>query len=250
MKKIIYCLVKIFNKIDEVHADSFLNSGEMYCRALKKFKEIEDNETRGDRYEGLTHWIQPKDAIITLKLEKSIEGVPNEIIIKENDLAAPTVIQSTEYDFHNVYCMYAIAIDDFKFEYSTEEERLALQKEINNKLSKQIEIDNKVSSELGNVAIVITNVKEFIGRVKEYSDENVHHGFVEYFEEKSQTALFAGMNAIFKKRSIYAYQNEYRFVFVPKENLDCRIFSIGNLEDIAYKTTIDELQNSINVTIQ
>ncbi len=250
MKKIIYCLVKIFKDNDKVYADSFLKNGEMYCQALKKIKEIEDNETRGDRYEGLIQWIQPKDIIMTLKLEKSIEGIPDEIIIKENDLAAPVAMQTTEYDPYNVYCMYAIAIDDFKFEYSTEEERLALQKEINGQLSRQIEIDQKVSSELGNVAIVITNVKEFIGRVKEYFGEDVHHGFVEYFEEKSQTVLFTGMNAIFKKRSIYSYQNEYRFAFVPKENLDYKIFSIGNLEDIAYKTTIDELRNSAKVTVQ
>jgi len=250
MKKIIYCLVKIFKDCDEVYADKFLNDGELYCQALKNFKAIEDNEVRGDRYEGLIHWIQPKDCIISIKLLENIVNIPSEITIREADLAAPTALQTTEYDYHKIYCMYAIAIDEFRFEYSTEEERLSLQKEINDLISKQIKIDEKISSELGNIAIVITNVGKFIDRVKEHYDKDLHHGLVGYFDDEATSAQFQGIESIFRKRKFYTYQNEYRFAFIATDQLDSKTFHIGNLKDIAYKTTVGELKNSMSVSVK
>ncbi|NOV28783.1 hypothetical protein [Methylomonas sp. ZR1] len=246
MKKIIYCLVKVFKDSDEAYADAFLNNGEMYCQALRNFKAIEGNEVRGDRYEGLILFLQPKDCIISLKLPQNIEGLPDdEITITEADLAAPTAVQTTEYDYYKIYCMYAIAIDDFRFEYSTEEERVSLQKEINYRISEQIKIEEKISSELGNIAIVITNVRKFIDRVKEHCDKEMHHGLVGYFNDEATSTKFQGVESIFRKRKLYAYQNEYRFAFFATDELNSETFHVGDLKDIAYKTTVDELKKSI-----
>ena len=77
---------QVFKDCDEAYADKLLNNGELYCQALKNFKSIEDNEVRGDRYEGLIHWIQPKDCIISIKLPKNIANLPSEITITEADL--------------------------------------------------------------------------------------------------------------------------------------------------------------------
>jgi hypothetical protein len=250
MKKIIYCLVKIFKDCDSEYADNLLNSGELYCQALKNFKVIEDNEVRGDKYEGLTHWIQPKDCVISLKLPENIADLPTEITITEADLTAPTAIQTTEYEYHKIYCMYAIAIDEFSFKYSTEEEKISLQKEINDLISKQIEFDEKISSELGNIAIVITNVEKFIDRVKQHCDNDLHHGLVGYFNDEAVSMQFQGIESIFRKRKFYSYQSEYRFAFPSKDQLNSKTFHIGDLKDIAYKTTVNELMKSISIVIK
>jgi hypothetical protein len=248
MKKIIYLLVKIFKEADRVYADAFLKKGEMYCQTLKEFKKIEDNDTRGDEFEGVLFWIQPKDAIITLRFDRKIAGLPEEFVIKESALAAPTVIQTNEYDLHHIYCMYGVAIDEFTFTCSTEEEKLALQKDINNCLMKQIEIDKKVL-ELGPTAVVVTNVAEFINRVETRFGGKIHRGFIEYFDMHNQTKRFYGLNAIFKKRSQFAYQNEYRFAFETDGKVGAIKFKIGSLEDIAFKTTIDELRKSMKINV-
>ncbi|ANE54673.1 hypothetical protein [Methylomonas sp. DH-1] len=250
MKKIIYCLVKIFKDCDNEYADNLLNSGELYCQALKNFKVIEDGEVRGDKYEGLIHWIQPRDCVISLELPENIVDIPREITITEADLTAPAAIQTTEYEYHKIYCMYAIAIDEFSFKYSTEEERISLQKEINDLISKQIEFDEKISSELGNIAIVITNVKKFIDRVKQHCGNDVHHGLVGYFNDEAVSVQFQGIESIFRKRKLYSYQNEYRFAFSSRDQLNSKIFHIGDLKDIAYKTTVSELKELISISVK
>ena len=143
--------------------------------------------------------------------------------------------------------MYAIAIDEFRFEYSIEEERVSLHKEINCLISDQIKIDDKISSELGNIAIVITNVEKFIDRVKKHCDKEVRHGLVGYFDDEATGAQFQGVESIFRKKKFYIYQKEYRFAFSTTDKLDSKIFHIGDLKDIAYKTTVGELKNSISV---
>lgn len=251
IKKIIYCLIKIFKDCDDTYANNFLNHGELYCQALKNFKAIEDNEVRGDKYEGLIYWVQPKDCVISIKFPENIPtNFPKEITITETDLAAPIAIQTNEYEYFKIYCMYAIAIDEFKFEYSTEEERIFLQKEINGLISKQIKFDEKISSELGNIAIVITDVEKFINRVKKHCDNNLHHGLVGYFDDEATSAQFQEIESIFRKRKLYSYQNEYRFAFFATDQLDSKTLHIGNLKDIAYKTTISELKNSMSISIK
>jgi len=232
-----------------VHADSLLKKGELYCQALKRFKAIEDSNVRGDCFEGLSHWFQPKDITITIKPERSIPGVPQEIVIYEKDLAAPITVQTREFDYFLVYCMYAVAIDDFHFEYSSEEERVALAKTITNSLMEQVRIDGRVRYELGNVAIVITNVKEFLSRVQRCIGSSVRHGFVQYFDENTQTAEFTGLNTIFAKRSLYRYQQEYRFAIPQTNSAETMLYCIGPLDDIARKTTVGELAKAIAITV-
>lgn len=245
MQKRIYCLVKIFEEKDSAYADAFLRKGEMHCKSLKKIKKIEDGEIRGDRHEVSSHWIQPEGVVFTLRLDEKIEGIPDEIVCTEKDFAGPIIIQNTDFDSHYIYCMCSIAINEFKYEYSTEEERVLLAKEINEKLKMQVEIDQKIT-DLGSIAVVITKVDDFFKRIKSQSPRLLCRDFVDYFDE-NKTHEFDGLKAVFNKRGQYSYQREYRFVFEPDTKQEDAIkFEIGSIEDIAFKTTVAELRNAVH----
>lgn len=244
MRKRIYFLVKIFKEEDAAYADAFLRKGEIFCQTIKEFKKIKDDDKRGDLFEGISHWIQPEGVVFTLTLDKKIEGVPDKVVCTEKDFAGPIIIQNTDFDSHYIYCMYSIAINDFKYEYSTEEERVLLEKEINRQLMRQVEIAEAVA-DLGAVVVVIKNVEDFIDRVKSASSRRMCGGFVKYFDE-SKTHEFEGVKTIFSKRSQYSYQREYRFVFEPDAKQEAAIkFEIGSIEDIAFKITVAELRNAV-----
>lgn len=248
MQKRIYCLVKIFKEEDSAYADAFLRKGEMHCKSLEEIKKIEDGDIRGDRHEVPSHWIQPEGVVFTLSLDKKIEGIPEEVVCTDKDFAGPIIIQNTDFDSHYIYCMYAVSINEFEYKYSTEEERVLLEKEINEKLMKEVEIDERIAG-LGVVVVVIHNVKDFIDRVKTASSRRMCRGFVEYFDE-SKTHEFEGVKAIFSKRSQYSYQREYRFVFEPDAKHETAIkFEIGSIEDIAFKTTLAELRNAFYISV-
>jgi hypothetical protein len=98
--------------------------------------------------------------------------------------------------------------------------------------------------------IVITNVEKFIDRVKQHCDNDLHHGLVGYFNDEAVSMQFQGIESIFRKRKFYSYQSEYRFAFPSKDQLNSKTFHIGDLKDIAYKTTVNELMKSISIVIK
>jgi hypothetical protein len=126
MSKKIYCLIKTYKREDEKYAKAFVDAGEMYCQTLKKFKETDDGNARGDEFEGTSHWFQAKDTTMSFTVRNENDEVLNAINIGESDLAGPTVFQPVIFDGFNLFCMYAIAIEDFEERYSTEDEKKLL----------------------------------------------------------------------------------------------------------------------------
>jgi hypothetical protein len=145
--------------------------------------------------------------------------------------------------------MYAIAIDDFKLDYSTRDEQIQLKKQLTESLSAQIKIDKKLSS-MGNIAIVITNVEKFIDQLKRRCPRLIGRGHIDYFDENRSITPFQDIRSIFRKRKKYEYQKEYRFVFHPVDRSDSEIFYIGDLKEIAFKSTLHELEKSISILIK
>jgi len=208
MSKKIYCLIKTYTC--EEHAKAFIDAGEMYCRTLKKFKEIED-ENRGDEFEGTSHWFQAKEVKISLTVMNKSDEVLNTINLGESDLAAPTVFQPTIFDSFNLFCMYAIVIEDFAESYSTNDEKQFLKGKINRSISEQIQIDSRYQ-DFGDHAVVIWNVEKFIERVKSHARNNnmkICHGLVEYFDPETFTGSFKCVEAIFRKRKKYSLHSAH-----------------------------------------
>jgi hypothetical protein len=234
MSKKIYCLIKIYD-IEE-HAKAFINAGEMYCKTLKKFKEIEDGTNRGDRFEGASHWFQAKDIKMSLSISKNDE-VLYSIDNVESDMAGPTVLQPTAFDDFNIFCMYAIIIEDFEERYSTEAEKKLLKERINKSIAKQIQIDSRCQY-FGDHAVVIFQVERFIKTIISYAKNNnmkICHGLVEYFDDESFTGTLKGIDAIFRKRKSYEFQNEFRFAInTNNKTQQPLIIKVGALNEFAF----------------
>ncbi|HEX8964354.1 MAG TPA: hypothetical protein VF801_15225 [Rhodocyclaceae bacterium] len=247
-KRRIYLLIKIFDK--EEHADAFLHQGEMFCRTIGEFRRTFDDESRGDKYEGVTDWHQPGQVKLTISY-KDGEGIDHSINIDEKDLAGPVVIQRSGFDSLNVFCMYAIKIDDCEETYETEEERLNAVERINDSLKRQSHIDEKLSA-LGDFAVIVYRISEFIDKVKEAAANigaECVDNLVEYYDPETFNGSFDDLEAVFRKRDGYAHQNEYRFAFLLPEPEGTKTIRIGSLIDMAIKLPTKEINSRVQIRL-
>lgn len=100
----------------------------------------------------------------------------------------------------------------------------------------------------GKVAIYITNLLEFIHRVKTAATESgldVLHGMVSYVNKETHD----GPMGPFRKFSKHSHQNEFRFVFTGGNGSTCRL-SVGDLRDITIlgpSTEISQRWNALQL---
>lgn len=246
MNSKIVLLIKIFDK--EEYADAFINSGEMYCRTLESFKDLEGDVERGDIYEGATDWHQPDQVSLTISF-KDKNGIEKSFPIK--DLAGPLIIQSNSFNNLNLYCMYAVKVPEFEESYETEIQRLKAVTKINKLLKDCSTVGNEVLS-LGQYAVVIYKVQDFIDKVKanaKSGDVECLSASIKYFDSEKFHGSFKGLEAVFRKRDIYKHQNEYRFVFGshgPKVN---RTLYVGSLNSMAFKITTADLLEKLELRL-
>jgi hypothetical protein len=243
----IILLIKIFDQ--EQHADDFINQGAMYCRSLGEFKRYEDDEERGDIYEGVTHWHQPNQIKLVLT-HKNDKGIERSFPI--NDLAGPLIVQNSNFDYLNLFCMYAVKIPDFEENYETEAERIKAVKKINAMLRKNTKLHKKALT-LGNYAVVVTRPQDFIDQVHKTAKESGYRswsGSIKYFEPDSFNGSFEGLQGVFQKRDIYQHHNEYRFAFDCKGPEQTRIINIGSLKDQAFKIPTNKINGIVKVTLK
>jgi hypothetical protein len=194
----IYLMIKIFD--NEEHADAFISKGEMYCRTLGKFKEIEGDEHRGDKYEGVTDWHQADQIKLTISYRNE-NGVEKTIPIE--DLAGPVIMQNTAYDRLNLFCMYAIKIEEFEEDYATEAERKVVIERINKSIAEQTKVNEK-SFEMGGFAVMVYKVEDFIEKIMRYVFDNGHElskGLIKYYDPETFHGSFEGIKSVFRKGS-------------------------------------------------
>ena len=201
----IFTFLKFGRKQD---LQEFRNEGLLYMRPLAEFAELEESETgRGDRFEGTTNLIQPGKLIF----DTGPLGL-GQIIAQPSDLAGPVRIILNRTKSCDVYCMVAPPMRG-------DEEMVEL-----------------VSSEVikfGEAFVMVTNVTEFIRRVvlatydKKNAVSGLEYGLVDYYNSDEDS----GEVGRFRKRSKYAYQNEFRIVVKPGSREPRRLL-IGSLLDI------------------
>lgn len=230
MQKYIYYMVKIFDKSE--FAESFLD-GNLHCKKLSFFRNFDDETegNRGDKHEGIVNWHKAEDVIIEINGMK-IENVIGNVGIKLNS-----------HDNINIFCIYA--------SYSNEE--IVITKETIPKLLEELKISNSCFG-LGNEAVLITDVKEFVNRVCNASKDqkiDLKANLIEYYDPDVFSGKFDEDEAIFNKRIEYSHQKEYRFAFYPREiTNDAMDLKIGSIRDIAFKIDPNEINSTMKIEIE
>lgn len=210
MTQKIVLLVKVFDK--EEYADAFIQTGEMFCKTIGQFKRIEDDVARGDQFEAPSDWHQPDRISLTFSF-KTTDGEEKSFPIE--GLAGPLVMQRMAHDRLNAFCMYAVTVPDFEESYETEEERLLVVEKINSMLKVHARLGKEILS-LGEHAVLIIKVTDFIDKVSKAAKSEGYssrRGLVDYFDPDTFHGSFGEVESVFKKRNIYSYQKEFRFVF-------------------------------------
>ncbi len=241
----IYLLIKVFDK--EEHADAFIQKGEMYCNTLGYFKKHED-ELRGDAYEGITDWHQPDQITLTISY-KDNDGVEQTHLV--TGLASPVTMGHNGFDGLNLYCMYAVKVSEFEESYETEYERVLVVENINAMLKERTDLIEKALS-LGEFSVVIYQVEEFINRVKQTAKSlslECLNGTIQYYDPDTFSGSFEELEAVFRKRNIYADQNEYRFAFGSHEPEGVKTINVGSLDGIAVKIRTNEINEKVQIKL-
>ncbi|APA69892.1 hypothetical protein [Janthinobacterium sp. 1_2014MBL_MicDiv] len=234
----IFCFVKFFET--EEWADDFMQ-GNLYCNTLQYFRDREQTEDfRGDPFEGTVSLIQPGQAII--KFSFNSETI-NDLTIDPKDLVGPVIIHSTDTLEHNVFCLYAIYIDDDFEEFSDDE---LSDEELENRI---ISVSEKLKLHedcfgMGQHVVLIYAVEPFIEALKKYEKEKdmrLRRALVKYYDEMTYHGDFKEAEAIFHKPHKYSHQKEYRLAFRSPDKAAFTI-SIGSMEAYAKKMTADDIR--------
>lgn len=204
-KTILYTLLKFGN---EEHLIELLKNGKLYLSSIQDIrkeekKQNEEKNFRNDPVEGANKYrsIGPGTALATLPNGDSFPLSFQNLMYYEK----------SEFVLGNICSFYGIATNSFS----------------DNEL---IPIDEQMNA-FGSHFIFIKNFTEFIHRVDKALEKleiSWYYGFVEYFDENQ----YVGEMHLFKKRSRYSFQNEFR-IYLETDNTTPLKLSIGNLEDIA-----------------
>lgn len=197
-----FCIKSLIKFGNKEHLSRLLRNGEIYMKNIDFYRKYElsnPNHLRGDLYECYNKISQH-----------------NTIRFYDSDFEFRDITIYENYNTYTgyLYCMYAIY------------------KDCENK-----NIDARML-DFGEYAIIISNPKEFIYRIKQYCKNNnlfPNCGPVSYFDENSQEKILHP----FLKRDVYSYQSEARIYIHCSNPQDYFLFNIGNIEDIASLVRIE-----------
>lgn len=184
----------------EENINDLYRNGTIYMNAIQRFREIEDGELRGDKYEGVSsiknypagHFEIPsigfKGQYIALYLRESYKQV-----------------------LGNVYSLYCISSHGWK-------------------MPEDFKIEPKIR-QFGSHCLMIKDNPTFLARVESKLNElgfSFTHGFVNYYNKDKVNRTIS----LFEKPSEFEYQKEFR-IYVDRKSVLPLIFTIGSLEAIA-----------------
>lgn len=190
--------VALVKLLPEKFVEDFLN-GNLYLNTCAYFSQLDQSDVvRSDPHDGAMHAKQVLEFAIQDSAGNWIPicGVQN-----------PITFRSDKTSNLNILCFYTLTDrpeDGF----------------------------DQRNLDFGNVAIFISNLPEFIQRVRRsaaVSNWTVAHGPVEYIERKTHDGPMGPL----RKFQDYSYQREFRFVFITNKRAPARL-EVGNLRDITY----------------
>ncbi len=222
-------LVKVFG--ESRFADEFI-LGNLYANRLSHFKRIEDEDVRGDKYEGAI--LRDINHLIVMPRHRTTGRILDTIHIPERNLQGPMVIRTSNVERFHVFCMSSAYVPDEDTETLSQ--------------TRPDEIDYILTGpkgirEFGRHAVVITRPKAFIRRVEtaaKLRGIDLQSGLVNYYDEQRGTpAEPHDKNIIFNKRDKYARQQEFRFAFDTGDaGVEPLILNVGDLGKMAHRADV------------
>lgn len=194
--------------------------GNLFCQQIKQFQFLEkiqmkhdDLAKRGDKFEG---------AYEVFSHEK-VKLFINDI---ELDIAAPLRVNIEALSSCPIFCMYAIKTVDVESFLNNEKEYL---------ISGDVE-------HFGDTAVFVTDLNEFINRVKSASKQrgfNLKYGLVEYIDVNETSGKWGP----FKKPKEFDFQSEFRLMLDKPVEEPAYILEIGDISDITVSIPIKNIRN-------
>jgi len=203
MKINLFGLIKFGQK---AHVEELYRKGVIYMNHLSEFLKIDDNILRGDKCESLSEIKEIINIEISYQGKKVGYAKNGKLSLWNNELSG------------NIYSMYTLFTID-----KLEEIRI-----------------NKKCKEFGDAFVIITNVEEFLSRVKNEANEqglDIIYGTVDYVN----TNEYVGNWSVFKKPMEYSYQNEFRF-FIKQNSSGSLCLTLGSIEDISLMLNSEDLE--------
>jgi hypothetical protein len=200
--------IKLFLKLgsEENILDLFEN-GTIYINTIEYFRKVEDEELRGDKYEGISRIINSFPGSF------KIPGIDREFnYIKMHLREAHKVV------IGNIYSLYAISSKGFP-----------------NPLD--FEFDKR-NLRFGTHGVMIKNLSLFFNKIEdELKKKNLkfNHGFVEYYNKEEVNREIS----LFEKPLEFEYQKEFRF-YVENNKVKPIKIQIGNMKDYADMFKIED----------
>lgn len=194
--------IKMFLKLGSLeNITDLYENGTIYVNTIEFFTKIEDNELRGDNYEGASEIINSLPGIFR------IPGI-------DRDFKYEKVHLKKSYDqvVGNIYSLYCISSKGFL-----------------NPLDFRI---NEKNLRFGTHCLMIKDNQYFFDKIQSELKKNgfdFRHGFVNYYDKDriSNKKL-----TLFDKPHEFEYQKEFRF-YVHNDKLDPIKIQIGSLKDYA-----------------
>lgn len=194
--------IKMFLKLGSLeNITDLYENGTIYINTIEFFKKIEDNDLRGDNYEGAS---------------EIINSLPGTFRIPEidRDIKYEKIHLKKSFDqiLGNIYSLYCISSKGFP-----------------NPLD--FKIDEK-NLRFGTHCLMIKNSQYFFDKIKSELKNNgfyFRHGFVNYYDKDK---INNKELTLFDKPKEFEYQKEFRF-YVHNNNLEPIKIQIGSLKDYA-----------------
>lgn len=175
-------------------------NGTIYMNTIEYFRKVEDEELRGDKYEGVSRVIN------SLPGTFKIPGIEREFNYIKVHLR-----ESYKEVLGNIYSLYAISSKGYS-----------------NPLD--FEFDKR-NLRFGTHGILIKNLPLFFSKIESELKRNnlkFNHGFVDYYDKEEVCKEIS----LFEKPNEFEYQKEFRF-YIENDKIEPIKIQIGSMKDYA-----------------
>lgn len=201
--------IKLFLKLgSEKNILDLLENGTIYMNTIEYFRKLEDEELRGDKYEGVSRVINSLPG--TLK----IPGIDREFNYVKVHLK-----ESYKKVLGNIYSLYAISSKGFPnpLDFKFDERNLRF----------------------GTQGVMIKDLPLFFNKIENELKKNnlkFSHGFVDYYDKEEVSKEIT----LFEKPLEFEHQKEFRF-YVENDKIKPIKIQIGSMKDYAEILKIEDI---------